>query len=57
MMTKSSIQNVPVKTVRLDVFVKGDDATTPMINNGITNTRVKRFDNKTATKQVTQQKS
>lgn len=53
MMTKSS-QNIPVKTVKLDVFVKGDDASTPRINNGITKTRVKRFDHqKTETKPAT----
>lgn len=54
MMTKSS-QHVPVKTVKLDMFVKGEDPNTPRINDGITKTRVKQFENK-INKQTTEVK-
>jgi hypothetical protein len=40
MMTKSS-QNIPVKTVKLEMFIKGEDPNTPRINDGVTKTRVK----------------
>lgn len=53
-MTKSS-QHVPVKTVKLDMFVKGEDPNTPRINDGITKTRVKQFENK-INKQTTEVK-
>ena len=45
MMTKSS-KNISVKTVKLDMFVRGEDPNTPRINDGVTKTRVKQFGNR-----------